>query len=384
MVRGYTIFLLALLLAASVPVLFAEDITNNAGWGENVEARVLDAHDRPIPGANVNVTWPLTGVKWATTKNTLTDARGRAYFSIDTYEYMPDKVIYYFYVDASYNGAYKQEKFDHNLSAGSPRTVWLPVYLVTFKTTNQAGQPMSVDVIINNTLKVHTDKDGWGQLPLTKGYHDVSILFGRNEQKSVIYVQEDMDAPLVLKLYSLTLLVMDDRGMPLAAEVGGGSDLLRTDASGEVSFENRTESTLQVTAYYGNLKKEVTLDLNLFNRSLIVFDVHPPTIGEPTSIYNGSMLIVRVPITDTGDYASGFGERRASVVMQYTLPGQNKPKTTQMYTVGYNLFEGAIPIGGNVGDVRYTVIATDADGNTAQSTDVYTIRIDPPNPSQMW
>jgi len=168
--------------------------------------------------------------------------------------------------------------------------------------------------------------------------------------------------------------------MPLSAEVGSGSELLQTDARGEVHFSNRSDSTLAVTAYYGNLKKEAVIDLTLFNRTLMVFDVHPPSIGELTSIYNGSILIVRTTIVDDGGYASGLGERRASVVMQYTLPGQTKPKTTPMYTVGYNLFEGAIPIAGNVGDVRYTITATDADGNPTQSTDVYTIRIDPTKP----
>jgi len=192
MEKRLSIALLALMLLASTQMLFAQGTQINSGWGENVEARVLDAYDRPIQGASVNVTWPLTGVKWATTPNKLTDARGRAYFSIDTYEFIREKVIYDFYVSARYNGVNATVKYDHNISAGSPRTVWLPVYRVTFKASDHGGKPMKIDVVIDDTIRVSTDEKGWAKLPLAAGTHNVSMWYGRNEQKTTLFVKDDM------------------------------------------------------------------------------------------------------------------------------------------------------------------------------------------------
>lgn len=372
------LFALALMLALLIPALCAFDTTINGGWGEHVEVRVLDAHGRPIPGAVTSVTWPLTSTKWATTKDLATDANGRAFFNIDTYEFIASKVSYIFYVNASYDGLKQQGTFDHQIGATSPRTITFNAYRVDLRIINQDKQPMSVDVVIDGTLRLHTDATGWAQIPLLKGSHEVAIQFGRSEQKTTLTVDDDMQAPITLRLYSLKMQVMDDLGTPLAAEVGGGAELLKTDASGSVLFQNQSDQNLKAIVYYGNLKKEVDVDLAMFDKTVVVFDTHAPIISEPLSIFNGSTLIVRTKIADPGDFASGLGERRASIALSYTLPDQTKPKTVPMYMVGYDLFEAAIPIAGNVGDVRYTIVATDADGNTAQSTDVYTIQIDKP------
>lgn len=376
--RFIALSLLALAVLGLAGPVWADEFGTSSGWGERVEARVLDAYGRPIEGATVNVIWPITATKWGTTKSQLTNAQGRAYFQIDTYEFIPNRVNYTFYVNATYGSAQKKGEFDHRYGATSPRSVTLPVYLVTFRTSDRTGQPMSLDIVVDNALSLTTDSDGWGQVRLPRGTHNVSVRFGRSEQRMVVDVQDDRTVNASLRIYALSVRVIDDNGRPLAADVSAGGELMRTDAQGYVRLFNLTEPKLGLVAYYGNTKKEADVNLELFNQTVLVFDVHPPEIGEPQSVWNGTALIVRAKVQDRGDYASGLGDRQASVALQYTAPDEKKTKTVPMYTVGYNLFEAVIPLTGSPGDVRYTILATDADGNQDQSTDVFTIKLDAP------
>ncbi|VVB57190.1 Carboxypeptidase regulatory-like domain protein [uncultured archaeon] len=368
-----------LFLLLALPLLRADGFGTSSGWGERVEARVLDSYDRPIPGALVNVSWYITSARPGVTKTVPTNEFGRAYFQIDSYEYIVDKVNYTFLVSASYDGLTQSKVYDHRVGTG-PRTVWLPVYRVDFETTDQAGKPLSMALSADRMVNTTSDSDGWAQMLLGRGKHTLYARYGANEQSSVIDVQNDTSIPLSLRLYNLRVRVLDDSGNPLSAQLNVGPSIYSTDSAGYVRLFNLTSSPLPVLAYYGSFKKEASVNLELFNQTIIVFDSHPPQIDNPQGVYNGSMLRVQAAVTDPGDYGSGLSERQASISLQYTLPGETKPKTIPMYAIGYNLFEAAIPLTGGSGDVRYTIIASDADGNTAQSSDVFNLAIDKPAP----
>ncbi len=353
-----------------------------SGWGEQLEVRILDGHDRPIPGAMVNVTWPINAYKWGVTHTVATDARGRAHFSIATYEFMADKVNYTFYINASYDGKRVSGSFDHRIGS-QPRTLWIPAYRVDLFTRDQNGRALSLDVVADGQVRARTNENGWAQLVLAKGSRSLVASFAGSQQKLTLDVQDDRNATFVFRLYNVRIRLLDDAGNPLSIALNAGPDLYSADEQGYVNLYNLTETTLPITAIYGNFKKSMTIDLSLLNQTVLVFDTHAPVIGAPQSVYNGTTLVVSVPVSDKGDYASGMSSGQAAVMLQYTPAGSLEPRTVPMYAVGYNRFQAAITLPAGSPDVRYTIIATDADGNQAQSTDVFNIAVlPPPNKTQ--
>lgn len=351
-------------------------VSVHSGWGEELEVRVLDSYNRPIPGVLVNVTWPINSMKWGVTKTLPTNEFGRVYYSISTYEFIPSKVIYTFYINASYNGKKISSQFDHRIGS-QPRTLWFDAYRVNLITTDQNGKPLSLDVVADGEIRAKTNEYGWAQLILLKGSHTIVATHQGREHKMQINVSNDSTFTMVFPLYNARIRVIDDFGNPLRISLNIGSEAYSPDSQGYVYLYNFTDPKIAISAFYGNLKKSVDMDLSVLNQTVIVFDTHPPLIELPQSIYNGTTLVISAVVNDKGDFASGMSSEQASVMLQYSLPDSPQPKVIPMYAVGYNKFQAAIPIKQGSPNIRYTIIATDAEGNQAQSSDVFNIALPP-------
>ncbi|MDE1798292.1 MAG: hypothetical protein KGH63_02715 [Candidatus Micrarchaeota archaeon] len=342
------------------------------GWGEDVQVRILDAYGRLLPGANVNITWEISHDRGlATTKNHLTDANGYTHFPIDNVEFDPNATNYSFVINAGYGNALNSTSFFANIGE-EPRTLSLPVYLVTFLVTDRNGQPLSVPIMVDGTYLTHSSTAGVGYLPLDAGAHTVLTSYSGLQKTQQINISNDATVALSLKLYNLALRVLDDTGAPLPAEAHAGAASAVTDSNGWAYFYNLTDSQPNITVYYGRHQKTAAVDLSLDNSTVVLFDTHPPVISNVQTQWSGNHVTVRAIIADKGDYASGLTEGNASIQVVYITP-DGVQHSLPMYGVGHELYEGLIPVPGGAQQIRYTIQATDADGNSASSSDTFAV-----------
>lgn len=364
-------FPLQLLLLAGLLTLFLLPGIR-AMWGEQVTVRVLDAHGRPLPNAMVNATWELSPTKGnATTKNRPTAANGRVSFNLDNVDFDPDTTNYRYIVRVGYGNASAEEEFLAG-NGSMPRTLQLPVYWITFFVRDREMRPIGLPLRVDDRYTLRSDVNGMAMLPLDVGNHTVSARFSDLDKHVTFEVKEDDGINVTLRLYNLAVRAIDDTGAPLAAEVYAGSASKPTNASGWANFYNLTDSHPPLTAYFGRYRKTALLNLDLDGRMVLIFDTHPPVIENVQSQWKGRYLQVRAVIRDLGEYSSGLREGNASIEIYY-IPASGRQSRLPMYAVGYNLFEGLVPLTGGAQQVRYTIQATDAEGNSRSTSDIFVV-----------
>ncbi len=370
--RLFVILLALSLILAALPI-------SHSQWSENVEVRVLDAKNRPLPNATVNITWQVDHGRPGATPNKLTNARGRVNFTLIDLDIFNDTLDPYFYVYVKYGELTRSTQYTNN-DGPMPRTTQLPVYQVTFLTKDNSGAPISVSLDIDGTFHVKSSADGTVMVPLSASSHTVLVKF-RDSQKSIpITVSDDVTIPLQLQLYQLQVRVIDDTGAPLEAQVYVGSDTVNTDKDGYAYFFNITDPRPLLTVHYGQFKKEISVGLDSLNHTAVIFDLHKPAISNLQSVFNGSSLQVRANVADEGDYASGLAQNNGSVKLIYSFGSRPDTASVPMYAAGYNLFEAYIKLPEGERTVHYTVEVVDAEGNLASSSDVFAAAVAKPAP----
>ncbi|MFH1306269.1 MAG: hypothetical protein ABIH83_01270 [Candidatus Micrarchaeota archaeon] len=366
----FSIAILSLLLG-----VFALDESTwggGGGWGEEVEVRVLDAHNRPVEGAEVYIIWEISESRGeGQTKTKIANDRGRAEFSLTNIEFNEEDTDYTYDVYAKYGKAENKTEFEYNVSS-MPKTVNLEVYKATFWARDKDLKPLKIGLNVDDRYELETNENGIVYILLDKGKHYVKPMFLDVRDVIEFELEEDAQINLTVKLYSLSVRVIDDMSTPLSAQVYAGSQTKKSIDDGWAYFSNITKSDLMVQASYGRYKKTSSVNLSISNETIIIFDSHPPTISDVFPQWNQQNLQVRAVISDDGQYASGLRDGNASIDLFYI--GEDKvQRQVPMYGVGYNLFEGLVPTQPGMGTIRYIVQATDADGNTASEADTFVI-----------
>lgn len=345
----------------------------HAGWGETTEVRVLDGHYRALPNAMANITWEISKSRGlATTKNKLTGANGRTTFQIQNNEYANEDTNYTYTVQVSYGKASGSAQFNYSIGE-TPRTIDLPVYWVTFRALDGNGVPVpGMKLYIENWPVLTIPASGLLSMPLDAGKHTLAASIGSFSQSIPFEVKDDMLVDITARFYDVSVQVLDDAGKPIRTDVNVGDMKQASDAQGEAKFANVTDPNPLLTIYYGRYKKSLTLNLSERTDATVIFDTHPPQIRNIRADWNGQTLKIQAVIQDTGDYASGLRDNNASIDLYY-IDKNSVQKKVPMYAVGYNLYEGAIPLDSSVPTVRYIVQATDAEGNSISSSDTFAV-----------
>ncbi len=383
--------LLIFSLVLGLPALWADN-GGNGGWGENVQVRVLDAYGRPVSNASVNIIWQISQTRGVVTSKTRqTNAQGTAVFNVANTEYNVADTNYSFAVTAGYGGARNSSSFtascyspitlscyDTNGTAlmgnpaFEPRTVNLNVFLVTFLVKDRDDKPLSVPILVDDTYLTRTDAGGVGLLALDNGTHTAVATYSGLKKSQSFDVVDDMAVNISMRLYNLAVRVLDDDGQPLGAQVYAGAAAQATDPDGWARFYNLSDRRPLINVYYGRHQKTALADLEMDNSSVMLFDTHPPVISDVQSDWKGNRLQVRAVIIDQGDYSSGLVGGNASVEIYY-IASDGIQRHLPMYGVGHDLYEGLVPLEGGVQQVRYTIQAIDAEGNSGSSSDTFVV-----------
>lgn len=343
------------------------------GYVEQLTVRVLDEKNRVVPGALVNVTWEITRARGeATTKTLATDENGRVRFTLTNLEFDPKDTNLMYTVRAGYSGKYLQTSFEAQNKVVE-RTMVLPLYEVIFRVRDKNYRAIEgVTVVVDEKYSKKTDKNGIASLFLGKGTHVASPQYQDIEELVNFTVNDDTRVDIMLTLYDLSVKVVDDNGNPLIAQVHVGGQKQTSGSSGWANFTNITTPDVVVYSTYGRYKKSVSANLERSDVLLLAFDSTPPIIEDVNVKYTESHLQINAVVRDIGEYASGFSSEQASVDLFY-IGADNIQRSLPMYSIGYGVYESLISTQQGQKTIRYTIQATDSDGNSASNTDTFVL-----------
>jgi len=342
----------------------------SASYVENIEVRVLDQLGRAVPGATVNATYEISKTRGPfTTKTKTTNERGRASLSLYNVEFVQSATNTGYVIHASFGNSQSDTPF--TVGVGEyPRTVRVNAYLLNVYVIDRDSRPVDAVVAAGNSEKA--TEGGFTYFMLSEGYHGITAKMGDVVRSKAITLSSDSSMNITIVLYNLSVKAVDDKGQPIQADVYVGPSQKKTGLDGTAYFEKVTDPAASVTAYFGRFKKVADASLETGDSITIPFDTHPPIISDVNSDWKGKFLQVRAMVVDNGTYASGLRGGNSSIKLQYvTLNGTERE--VPMYGIGYNLYEGLVPSTGLESQIKYTILATDADGNRKASSDTFVL-----------
>jgi len=343
-----------------------------AGWYEEVEVRVLDKSYSPVSNATVYIQWEISKTRGnATTKPSLTNENGRAYFKLTNVEFKDSDANKDYIVYVEYQNSKFSKKFTANTGV-MPRTVIIDAYPVVIRATDNDNKPMSIKILIDNKIELTTDQNGYAECIMTAEEHTIKPIFYDLEQVKQVKIENRTTINLKLELYSFNLKVIDENGQPIEkASVTIGPFSYKTDQNGSAQFYNLTKKNIWAQINYQKYSIQASFDLEKSNQGTVVIDRTPPLIKDIHTTREGDKLQIRAVIEDPGKYASGL-TGKANLKLIYKI-NEEKEGFVPMYLVAYNTYEALIRIDPDTKNIKYTIEATDANSNTALSSDVYVL-----------
>jgi hypothetical protein len=231
---------------------------------------------------------------------------------------------------------------------------------------------MSIKILIDNKIELTTDQNGYAECIMTAEEHTIKPIFYDLEQVKQVKIENRTTINLKLELYSFNLKVIDENGQPIEkASVTIGPFSYKTDENGSAQFYNLTKKNIWAQINYQKYSIQASFDLEKSNQGTVVIDRTPPLIKDIHTTREGDKLQIRAVIEDPGKYASGL-TGKANLKLIYKI-NEEKEGFVPMYLVAYNTYEALIRIDPDTKNIKYTIEATDANSNTALSSDVYVL-----------
>jgi len=335
------------------------------GFTDYVIVQVVDNNYRFIDGASVHINYQLdktTNQGYINTKNYTTNSSGTVNITLHNIETDPDKVNCDFTVYATYGSKTTDGKYTVD-SRPSQIIVLVDAYPVTLRITDQFKNPIpGVRVWINDVERI-TDKFGFVTAYANPGSVSVLIEYLDGTLTDSFKVNADFYQDISLQIYSLTINSMDDFGTPLVANATVGGENYTSNINGTITVSRIMNFAPAATVTYGNVQKNIDIDLRVKNKYNAIFDFTPPKIGEVTISQTKKTSKLMIPISDPGQYASGIAQ--GGVIVKYRIGDSGNWIDTSTYLTGKDKYAAEIPIQKNDAIVHFSIEAKDNDGNRA-------------------
>lgn len=335
------------------------------GFTDYITVQVVDSNSRLMDGANVYIKYQLdktTNHGFVDTKNYTTDSSGTLNITIHNIETDPDKVDCDFTVHASYGKSSASGSYTVG-ARPSQIVLSLDAYPVTLKITDQFKSPISGARVWINGVERVSDKYGLVSAYVNPGPVSVLVEYLDGTLQDSLQVDSDYYNVIPLQIYAMSINVLDDSGKPLVANATVGGENYTSDENGTIAVSRIMNFAPQAKITYGNLEKDIEIDLRIKTKYNAIFDFTPPKIGEVsiTQTKKASKLII--PISDSSAYASGIAS--GGVAVKYKAGDSGNWVDISTYLAGKDKYAAEIPIQKPDTIVHFSVDAKDNDGNRA-------------------
>lgn len=349
------------------------------GYTDTFDVRVLDAKNRPISGADVQVKFDRGasfGEKYFVTQPEKTNAQGMVHYSILNQGTNTRAIDCNIVINATISGSTKSSTVIAEQHSKIVDIVLTDVYPVRFFVKDQfkAG-------IENATVTV----DSWGpgitnSQGIVKGYlktgqHEYFASYLDASASGVFTVANDSDFEVIFPHYPLEITVTDDIGTPLEATITINNQTFIMQ-NGHLQYPKLYGQQVPYEIVYTGIVISDIVYPETDQEIEIRYDLHPPVISEVKSESDGNRPKLKIIAFDNGAYASGLDV--SSMKVGYKVEPSVESEAWHpavVFTTAKNTFAAEFPEMENNAIIKFKIDVKDNAGNKAATEGKFTTLI---------
>lgn len=358
-------YILLLLLFCQV----AFSATDCAGYEDSFFVRVLDGALKPVPGADVTVTYDrgaTFGEKYFTTPINQTDSSGKRYYEIINLGTTSREIDCNIVINASAGGARKSVKIIADQHGPTVDVKFDDVFLLRFYVRDQLKAPLKDAAVSIGNFSGRTDQNGKLSGYFKVGSYDYFASYIDASQAGKLNVSNETDFEVIFPHYRISIDVTDDSGKPLDAELSIFNQTFQME-NGHFENEKTFGETVPYRVEYGGLVTEDTI-LPATNPIVMVrYDISSPTFKSITPAVLNNRYKLNVEVFDPNQYPSGIDV--SSVKVRYKIEPSDATSpwgSAIVYTTGRSMYTADFPELPGSSIVKFVVEVKDKAGNRAE------------------
>jgi len=334
-------------------------------WAESFNVTVLSKDGLPMKNVNVTVIYQANRCGAHSEVSKLTNSSGSTSFSImNTVDESFGTCVERIYtIRADFSG-YSNSTIGQVNGTEKNYVLWLPFIIHVINVRNAANVPIQNAQVIAYDVTYSTDAAGNGYVLLPVGMSSqVTVKYGEVSKSVSVNPSLSSSTNVSLSIYDLKVALTDENGNYLKGQVAY-KDVKKEITDSYVVFNMFSDPNPVFYVTVNGVTKQVKTSVSSDN-IVLRFDLTSPIISDIQTRISDNRLYISASIVDPGRYASGI---TSNPLLSYETNSSSQAGL-KMYFVGNNRYETSIPLGSE--EIKYTITATDAQGNKDSYSDTY-------------
>ncbi|MBD3210879.1 hypothetical protein GF318_05870 [Candidatus Micrarchaeota archaeon] len=356
---------LALFLVLS-SIIFADC----AGYHDIFDVRVLDGKQRPVPGAEVELTYDRGasfGEQYFTTPVKYTDSQGKAHFNLINQGTGTRPIDCNIYITTRTGGSTVKKTIEAETHGPIVDLIHENLYRLRFYVRDHFNAAIeNASISIGNRTNKTNDR-GYVSHYLESDTYDYFVSYQEAKDSGTITVEnDDVDYQVSFHYYDVTIDVLDDYGQPLEAYLTVYNETFLLE-NGHFEDNRTFGKEISYEAEYKGLSESGTIIAEVDPAALVVFDVHSPTIEKVEPEQSNAITKLVISTTDPGEYASGVDVSSIKVTYRLEPADPTTPwNNAVVFSSGFNTFTAQFSGVPPDSIVQFNIELKDKAGNRAQ------------------
>jgi hypothetical protein len=334
-------------------------------WAESFNVTVLSKDGLPMKNVNVTVIYQTNRCGAHSEVSKLTNSSGSTSFSImNTVDESFGTCVERIYtIRADFSG-YSNSTIGQVNGTNKNYVLWLPFIIHIINVRNAANVPIQNAQVTAYDVTYSTDAAGNAYVLLPVGMSSqVIVKYGEISKSVSVNPSLSSSTNVSLSIYDLKVALTDENGNYLKGQIAY-KDVKKEITDSYVIFNMFSDPNPVFYVTVNGVTKQVKTSVSSDN-IVLRFDLTPPIISDIQTRVSDNRLYISASIVDPGRYASGI---ISNPLLSYETNSSSQAGL-KMYFVGNNRYETSIPLGSE--EIKYTITATDAQGNKDSYSDTY-------------
>lgn len=358
---NYRYIVLFLILSHTV---FADCV----GYNDTFDVRVLDAKNRPIPDAEVQIKYDrgaTFGDQYFITPVKYTDSEGKVPFDVWNLGATSRRIDCTIYINATIGGTLRKKEVEANEHGPVVDVVLDNVYPVWFYVRDHKRMPIEKASVTLGGKTEKTDEDGLMTFYYRKGQYSYLASYLDARQAGTIDVNNDTNFEVLFTYHSVTVDVVDDSGERLDSSLYIFNQTFQLE-NGHFEYEKTFGETIPYTVTYKGTTRTGTIVPSANPTATVVYDIHSPLFGEITPQASNNWTKLLIEVSDPGEFASGLDVSSIKVTYRLEPSEPADPWNTAVtFSTGHNMFTADFPELPPNSIVNFRIEIKDRTGNRA-------------------
>lgn len=383
-------YIILILVLLQINAVYATCI----GYSDTFDVRVLDAKNRPISGADVQVKFDMgtpSGEQYFVTQPKKTNMQGMVHYTITNMGTNARTIDCKIVINATISGSIKTSTITAEQHGNIVDLALTDVYPVTFYVRDQFKAGISnATATVDSWGPGKTNKQGIVKGYLKTGNHEYFASYLDASASGIFTITNDSDFEVIFPYYPLEITVTDDVGTPLDATITISNQTF-TMQNGHLQYPKVYGQQVPYEIEYMGIVVSDIIYPETSQEVEVRYDLHPPVILEVKSESDGNRPKLKIVASDNGIYASGLDV--SSMKVGYKIEPSIESEAWHpavVFTTAKNTFAAEFPEMESNTIIKFRIEVKDNAGNKAEREGKFTTLImqnntqnntpNPPNP----